>query len=242
MFQTINEGRKVWPIGSGFGIVALVILIAIIAQMLVVSEMYVRVPAASAVTLILPPKPAKSRMVTKKATQENHATIPGTEADAGAKARTAIARPGTREWQAQTARGRELHFDVIAEGSLPVLRANGTLLAIDVVRPLRGTYLFDLHDQSLHRGAIPAGAIVRELTNMPPFPGFDEARRTVAHELGGPPQTFALYASDLYYALRGLTEEILRKESVPVSSVVMVRVQLRLFEGKTFSVTLLSYS
>jgi hypothetical protein len=190
-----------------------------------------------------PPKPMSKRTPhadPAKVAQARHRSEPVREKDLPAN--TVAARPGSPEWNRQVARGRDLAFDVVALESLPVLRANSVPLVFAKRRPRGQVWLFDLASDKMHSGTVPDDAVVRELFNVPGWPALDAARRRAETELGGSVRIFALYSQTLYYALRGLTEEVLRRESIPPESVSFATVRLRQTGGRSFAVSLVGHS
>jgi len=152
-----------------------------------------------------------------------------------------IVRPGTPAWQANAEHGRDLTFELWLQGSLPMLRQHGVVVALDVARPRGTTYLFNLRTKDYHRGPVPGGVVVRELVDSTD-PEVEQARLRAEHALGAPARVFLLYPAEMYDALRSYTETMLRQRGVPLASVAKVYVELRLVVGRDFELTLLSHS
>ena len=240
MFDTINEPRPPRLLCRGLA-VQIPLTALIMATCFYWPRLLALTPRPDAVfvvcRLVKPLKPVRA------ASQGPRGGARGDERDEAAAKPPATAAPsatvGTAQWRAHAAHGDGLGFDVVAEHSLPILEAYGSLLAIDVQRPCGDTILYDLRKHSLRHGRVPAGAIPRELDLMPAE--FDSVRREAERELGGSARFWALYSPDLYNALRSLTEEALRRQAIPISDVRVARVHLALAGASTFAVSLVSH-
>lgn len=152
------------------------------------------------------------------------------------------ANPAEPSWQDHVKNGATLFFEVHAEDSLPVLRAHGVILAVDIRRPRGETYQLDLESGTVRRARLPHNVVVRELTDLPQSPDIEAACRRVERELQDKARVFALYTPELYGALKSFTQEVLRQAAVPLESVSVANVKLRLVHHKAFVVTLIGHS
>jgi len=157
-----------------------------------------------------------------------------------AEGSTASATPGTAQWCRYVEHGHGLDFPIVAEQSLPVLRANGVPLAMASQRPRGRTLLYDLQTGRLSPGVVADGVEVREVEGLPVE--FDGVLQEAERELGFRPRVWALYPGDLFAVLRTLTENVLKLQGVAVESVQEARVRLSLSGGRRFTVTLVSHS
>jgi hypothetical protein len=153
---------------------------------------------------------------------------------------SASAIPGTKQWRQHADRGHGLDFPIVAEQSLPVLRAYRVPLAMAGQRPRGRALLFDLQTGGLSQGVVADDVVVREVEGLPAE--FDSALRNAERELGVRPRVWALYPGDLYAVLRSLTEDALKQQGVSVESVQEARVRLSLTGGRAFTVTLVTHS
>jgi hypothetical protein len=160
---------------------------------------------------------------------------------AGERAQTPTASvvPGTLKWRQHVARGHGVAFEIVAEQSLPVLRAYGVPLAMDDRRPRGNTLLYNLQNGSLSHGVVSEDVVVREVEGLPAE--FDGPLREAERELGARPRVWALYSNDLYSALRSLTQDVLLQQRVPIDSVKTARVRLALRGGQEFIVKLVTH-
>jgi hypothetical protein len=85
---------------------------------------------------------------------------------------------------------------------------------------------------------MPDGVIVRELELGPG--DYPSVRKQAEQYLGGTPRVFALYEPDLYNVLKSLTDEALREHGIAPESVTTAHVRVKVRQGKTFSVSLVS--
>jgi hypothetical protein len=153
---------------------------------------------------------------------------------------TASAIPGTTRWCSYVERGHGLDFPIVAEQSLPVLRAYGVPLAMASQRPRGNALLYDLQTGRLSPGVVAESVVVREVEGLPAE--FDGVLHDAERRLGFRPRVWALYPGDLFAVLRSLTEDTLKQQGVSVDSVQEVRVRLSLAKGRAFTVTLVAHS
>jgi hypothetical protein len=240
MFTTISKPFDPWPTVWGLivvsGALGLVFFFQVFwPQML---KFQTLVPNITTFHMIRLTKPRSVVAAVSRGRKEKLAVA--TEASQkNAHSPTASIIPGTPQWRQHVDRGHSLDFEIVAEESLPVLRANGVSLAMDVHRPRGNTLLYDLRNRTLTRGVVADDVVVREVEGLPAE--FDEPLREAERELGARPRVWALYSNDLFSALRSLTHDVLQQEAVPMDSVKTARVRLSLVGGRAFAVTLLSH-
>lgn len=239
MFTILDNKFRPWPMAAGAGVSCLILAALILLPTLMPRSL---APKPTAIPLVIQYVYKQDRKAMRATASKRDAAVRNGALESKPKFGAVTARPGTPAWQAHVAHGRTLALDIYAERSLPVLQAFGITLALDVRRPRGTTNLYDLATRTYARGPVSEGVVVRELENMPPLPGFDEARRIAERELGCETRVFALYPSELYLALRSLTEEALREAKVPLEAVRMAHVQLQSIGGKNFTVTLIDHS
>jgi hypothetical protein len=157
-----------------------------------------------------------------------------------AEGSTASAIPGTAHWRRYVERGYGIDFPIVAEQSLPVLRAYGVPLAMTSQRPRGKALLYDLRTGRLSQGAVAEGVVPRLVEGLPPE--FDGVFQDAERQLGFRPSVWALYGGDLFAVLRSLTENVLKQQGVSVDSVQEARVRLSLSGGRAFTVTLVAHS
>ena len=239
MFTMIDNPWRPWPTLWGSGIVTAVLGLVIFFQVYWRLTLDIEPPfpniAAFRVTRLAPAP--KFKAARAGAGQTARAAE---SAGKHAEGSTASAIPGTAQWRRYVERGHGLDFPIVAEQSLPVLRAYGVPLALASQRPRGKAVLYDLQTGRLNQGVVAEGVVVREVVGLPAE--FDGALRNAERELGVRPRVWALYPGDLYAVLRSLTEDTLKQKGVSVDSVQEVRVRLSLAGGRAFTVTLVAHS
>ena len=237
MFTSISSPYRPWPTLWGLSIVATALGLVIFFQAYWPQLLDLKPPAlnfaAFRITRLVPVPKLKAARAGGKAQRAQSAAKRG-------EGSTASAIPGTEQWRQHAERGHGLDFPIVAEQSLPVLRAYGVPLAMACQRPRGKALLYDLQTGELSQGVVADGVVVREVEGLPAE--FDGALRIAERELGVRPRVWALYPGDLYAVLRSLTEDALKQQGVSVDSVQEARVRLSLTGGRAFTVTLVTHS
>ena len=238
MFTTISSPCRPWPTLWGLGIVTAALGLVIFCQAYwpLVLNIEPPVPNIAAFWVTrLPPAP-KFKARTGGGQPGRAAESTGKQA----KGWTASATPGTAQWLRYVERGHGLDFPIVAEQSLPVLRAYGVPLAMASQRPRGRALLYDLQTGRLSPGMVAETVVPREVEGLPAE--FDGVLKDAERELGFRPHVWALYPGDLFAVLRSLTENVLKQQGVSVDSLEEARVRLSLAAGRAFTVTLVAHS
>ncbi|QOY88164.1 hypothetical protein [Paludibaculum fermentans] len=240
MFATIDSPYRPWPTLWGLcvvsGTLGLVIFYQGVWPLLLDIEPPVPRIAAFRVTRLAP---APTFKVVRAGGGRRTAHAAGSAVKHAMRS-TASVIPGTAQWRDYVERGQGLDFAIVAEQSLPVLRAYGVPLAMASQRPRGKALLYDLQTGHLSPGVVAQGVVVREVVGLPAE--FDKALRQAEFELGFRPRVWALYPGDLFAVLRSLTEEALKQQGVSADSVQEARVRMSLAGGRAFTVTLVGHS
>jgi hypothetical protein len=239
MFATISKPYNPLPtilglliVGSALGL--MFFFQVLWPQVLKINTPVLDVTAFQVIRLMKPPG-----LVAAVARSRKQMPASAAEADKKNVHSSASVIPGTLQWRKHVERGHSLDFEIVAERSLPVLRANGVSLAMDVRRPRGNTLLYNLQNGRLSHGVVPEDAVVREVEGL--SAEFDEPLHEAERELGARPRVWALYSNDLFSALRSLTQDALKEEAVPVDSVNTARVRLSLVGPQAFAIKLIAH-
>ena len=240
MFATISKSYNPWPTIWGLLIVSSALGLMFFLQVFWPQVLEIKVPGLDVTRfqVIQLTKPAKLVAAAARGRKQRPAT-PAEAVKKNAHNPTASVIPGTAQWRQHVERGHGLAFEIVAEQSLPVLRANGVPLAMDVRRPRGNTLLYNLQNGRLSHGVVPEDAVVREVEGLPPE--FDEPLHEAERELGARPRVWALYSNDLFSALRSLTQDALQEEAVPTDAVKTARVRLSLIGPRAFAIRLIAH-
>ena len=246
MFETINNRPRtpVAPRAAGVAVVAAGVALMVIWPLVMFQVLDLpRVTLPRFVWVFAPPKEKVKPAAPKPPVHAQAAQGEDQQAPAaGHQAR--ILRPGTSAWNRQVARGRAVGWDVIVNGSLPVLRNWGALLSFDTSYPHGESLLLDLGTGKSWRGPMPTDVVVREWFDLPPAADVQAALRRAQREAGEGVRVrcFALYPASLYLALRGYSEEALREAGAPLSRIAAARVAVAgVPHGTEFAVKLVNY-
>ena len=150
MFTTISSPCRPWPTLWGLGIVTAALGLVIFSQTYWPQVLDIKPPvlsiAAFRVTHLVPAPKLKA------ARAEGQTARAAESAGKHAEGSTASAIPGTAQWRRYAERGHGLDFPIVAEQSLPVLRAYGVPLAMAGQRPRGRALLYDLQTGRLSQG------------------------------------------------------------------------------------------
>jgi hypothetical protein len=239
MFTMIDNPCRPWPTLWGSGVVTALLGLVIFFHVYWPLVLDIKPPfpniAAFRVSYLAPTPKFKAARASGRQTGRA-----AESAGKHAESPTASAIPGTAQWGRYVERGHGLDFVIVAEQSLPVLRAYGVPLAMASQRPRGQALLFDLQTGRLSPGPVGEDVVPREVIGLPAE--FDGVLQDAERKLGFRPRIWALYSGDLFAVLRSLTEDTLKQRGVSVDSVQEVRVRLSLAGGRAFTVTLLAHS
>lgn len=243
MFETINDrGRPPLALRlAGFGIVGGVVALIAIWPLLMHSTLDFRLVKPASFVWVAPPPVDKPKPA--PAARLRHQPG-GKRAGSTTTAAAQVLRPGTPIWERQVARGTALGWDVVVDGSAPLLRNWDATLAFDLSRPRGESLLLNLGTKEIGRGPVPGGVVTRLWENVPGDEDVQTALKRAQREAGEGIKVycFALWPQPLYAALRGFSEQALRDAGAPVATVTEARVAVtRVLGGKEFAVRLVSY-
>jgi hypothetical protein len=240
MFTTINNPHRPWPTLCGLTLVTCAVALVVGFQVFLPQVLELQRPLPPTATFHLVRLAKTPKVIVAAARDRKEQPAAAAKVPAQYVQRwMASALPGTAQWRRHAERGRSLDFGIVAEQSLPVLRAYGVPLAMDVRRPRGKTWLYNLRDGSLSLGVVAEDAVPREVEGLPIE--FDEPLREAERELGARPRVWALYGAELYNVLRSLTEDALQRKAVPMDVVRTARVRLSLAGGGAFAVELINH-
>lgn len=241
MFETINDrGRPpLAPRLSGFGIVAGVVALIAIWPLLMHGTLDFRLVKPASFVWVAPPPVDKP----KPAPTEQLRHQPSGKRTGSIATAAQVLKPGTPIWERQVARGTALGWEVVVDGSAPLLRNWGAMLAFDPSRPGSESLLLNLRTKEIGRGPVPGGVVTRLWENVPGDDDVQTALKRAKREAGEGVKVYcyALWPQPLYAALRGFSEEALREAGAPVARVTEATVAVTRVSSKEFGVKLVAY-
>jgi hypothetical protein len=236
MFATINNPVQRWPLFASLIANSFVLLVLAAGP-----ARWLPSPRAKLVPLDLsvymltpvsmPSRPQASSPAIKKARpqrQRQEEQIVG---------HSASVVEGSARWRSLAELGQNSDLYIVAQTTLPMLKARGVVLAFDTHRPRGNTYLLDSRSRTIRYGLMPEDVVVRDLALEPS--DFEAERKQVEKYFGAQVKAYALYPPELYNVMKGLTLEALRVTGSRLDAVKAVNIQVQLINQQDFMVTII---